>query len=184
METLCERIETEIPELIIANIEDPERFTRIDVEASSEIEHNKYHPWYEWTTVINVKFRVRDSFDDKSDLDKYYFIDKYGEQAETAIMESGFYALISGYRDSLSDKSKLLKEAYGERVRIDYEYNFYFITSANKYEFAENMKYYFLKNGIDVWVRDAYGNWYGDLPVKPAESEEKNYMALQGYTGG
>lgn len=158
-ENMLNRVNDVVSPLIPAHFEDEELVKSVDCSIDSSFEFDNKNDWYDWQEVYTTRFYVDDSFDSLSNHEQYEIIDRLGRKAETTIYDE--------IEKAFPDHASYIKiyylqdEAYGKYVTYNRQNEAYIITSKSKYEYAENLNNYYIKDNREIYVREEDGSWDG-----------------------
>ena len=131
----------------------------IDANCSytSEVKNEGSRGYHTWDDLFCATIYVQDEFDTWPEVIQYNYIDALGDSAIELFnhcVEESFPQYIM-YNNSNGD----LSEIYGSLVFHHFDEEIIIKTSNNTYEYSSILDNYFLKNGKDVLIRNANGDW-------------------------
>ena len=152
-------VDNVLPSLMRAELLTSTLIDDVEVKIKTSIELQKSHDFFYWTERCMVIFYVDDVFDELNDEQKYELLDSYGRSVwgvKSEIIRENV-PKHNLYSNFMSEENDMLKARYGKPVFSYDEYEIFFQTSRNTYEYVKNIDHFFLKNGTECWIRDTGG---------------------------
>lgn len=165
IENLCQEVNSAKLILNVDDFTNKEWVKEVECTVETGVKKVEYYDYLHMEKDDTITIYVKDEFDQLDTLSQYNLIETLGGQASYYLdekLENQYpeYCKYINYSFD-SEPERYLSKIYKNTVFYNSNEDIYIVTSDNTYEYAWNVDYYYMKNGKEIYVRDANGVWLG-----------------------
>ena len=165
IENLCQEVNSAKLILNVDDFTNKEWVKEVECTVETGVKKVEYYDYLHMEKDDTITIYVKDEFDQLDTLSQYNLIETLGGQASYYLdekLENQYpeYCKYINYSFD-SEPERYLSKIYKNTVFYNSDEDIYIVTSDNTYEYAWNVDYYYMKNGKEIYVRDANGVWLG-----------------------
>ena len=128
-----------------------------------------------WQDSVVVTIYAEDAFDQLMDNTQYEYLCQFEEKGSSAISEN-VRQHMEGYQEARREFTYASYQYQGIHYQVDEDYHFIVKTSENTYEYAHNVRDYFLLNGRDHYTQKFREKYRKEQEKKNPRKEKNTYL--------